>query len=173
MQHIETVTVGSGGAASITFSAIAADYTDLLIVGSICSTENGAIDGLWVRPNGLTTNFSWRRLIGTGAAPSGAGGTSNDMGFISTAGQTANTFGNFQLYIPNYASSVAKSLSCDSVTENNATAAYQAIYAGLWNSTDPITSIELRSSLSKNFVEHSSASLYGIVRGSDGTTTVS
>ena len=173
MQHIETVTVGSGGAASISFSAISADYTDLLIVGSIRSTEGGTIDGLWVRPNGLTTNFSWRRLIGTGAASSGASGTSNDMGFISTAGQTANTFGNFQLYIPNYASSVAKSLSCDSVTENNATAAYQAIYAGLWNSTDPITSIELRSSLSQNFVQHSSASLYGIVRGSDGTTTVS
>ena len=159
MQHLETITVGAGGAASITFSAIPDTFTDLMILGSIRTTEGGTIDGLWVRPNGLTTNFSWRRLIGTGSAASSANGTSNDMGFLNTSGQTANTFGNFQLYIPNYASSVAKSLSCDSVTENNATAGYQAIYAGLWNSTDPITSIELRSSLSQNFLEHSTASL--------------
>ena len=173
MQLIEHIEVGSGGAASITFSAIPDTFTDLLIFGSIRTTEGGTIDGLWVRPNGLTTNFSWRRLIGTGSAASSANGTSNDMGFLNTSGQTANTFGNFQLYIPNYASSVAKSLSCDSVTENNATAGYQAIYAGLWNSTDPITSIELRSSLSQNFLEHSTASLYGILAGSDGIVAVS
>ena len=55
--------------------------------------------------------------------------------------------------------------------ENNVTEGYQQIAAGLYNSTSAVSSIEIASGGS--FVEYSSATLYGITAGSDGTTAVS
>jgi hypothetical protein len=166
MQAIETVTVGSGGAASITFSSIAANYTDLkLLVSGRCSTTDTTAT-IAYNTGGTYTR---RTLLGSGSAA-----TSNTSAVdfrISQSGDTASTFGNSEIYIPNYAGSTTKSYSVDSINENNATAAFQAITAGLWNQTAAITSIVLTPG-SGNFVEHSTATLYGILAGSDGTTTV-
>jgi hypothetical protein len=60
----------------------------------------------------------------------------------------------------------------DTVSENNATAAFQRIIAGLNNSTAAITSINFFPS-SGNFVAGSTISLYGITKGSDGIVTTS
>jgi len=166
MQAIETVTVGSGGQASITFSSIAADYTDLkLLVSGRCSTTDTTAT-IAYNTGGTYTR---RTLLGSGSAA-----TSNTSAVdfrISQSGDTASTFGNCEIYIPNYAGSTTKSYSVNSINENNATAAFQAITAGLWNQTAAITSIVLTPG-SGNFAEHSTATLYGILAGSDGTTTV-
>jgi hypothetical protein len=47
------------------------------------------------------------------------------------------------------------------------------VNAGLWNNTAPITSITLGSLNSASFVTNSSATLYGITKGSSGGVTVS
>ena len=166
MQAIQTVTVGSGGQASIEFTTIAADYTDLkVVVSGRCSTTDTTAT-LAFNTGGTYTR---RTLLGSGSA---ASSNTSAVDFrISQSGDTASTFGNSEIYIPNYAGSTTKSYSVDSVNENNATAAFQAITAGLWNQTAAITSIILTPG-SGNFVEHSSATLYGILAGSDGTTTV-
>ena len=52
-------------------------------------------------------------------------------------------------------------MSADGVMENNATEAYQNLVAGLWSNTSAITSLTLAKSTG-NFVQYSSASLYGI-----------
>jgi hypothetical protein len=57
-------------------------------------------------------------------------------------------------------------------TENNAAAAINAIVAGLWNSTDAMTSLSLVAEVG-NFAQYSSATLFGILKGSDGIVTVS
>ena len=167
MQHIETVTVGSGGAASITFSAIPDTYTDLYLV---VSGRNSVDNYFSLRFNGLTTNLTSKALIGTGSAVS-----SSSYSFIPIhdgyTSYTASTFGSSSIYIPNYTSAIAKSVSVDSVSENNATATGMRIVAGLWNSTSAITSIQLVSAGS--FQQYSSASLYGILAGSDGIVAVS
>lgn len=173
MQHIETVTVGSGGASSISFTSISADYTDLLIVAMIRTSRAAVVDGLLVKPNDSTSNFSWRRLFGTGSSTGTGTGTTTEMALVSSADNTSNTFGSLSCYIANYGSNTAKALSADSITENNATAGYPAIYAGLWNDSTAITSIVLESATGSTIVEYSTASLYGITAGSDGTTTVS
>jgi len=172
MQHIETVTVGSGGAASITFSAIPADYTDLVIKLSLrTTTADTGWNDIFLRPNSATTNLTARALYGTGSAA--ASFSVSDIRFYANGGgSTASTFANSAIYIPNYASSSAKSVSIDSVSENNSTTAIQAILAGLWNQTTAITSLEIVSS-SGNLAEHSSASLFGITAGSDGIVSVS
>ena len=182
MQHIETVTVGSGGAASITFMAVGdipSEYTDLLIVTSLRSNRAGEVaDEALVRFNGDTgSNYSVRRLytyVVSGFVGSSADtGTSLRRSHTGANGATANTFGSGQIYIPNYRSSVAKSVSREDVTENNNTEAWLSIVAGLRSGTDPITSITIFPEVGSAFMEFSSASLYGITAGSDGIVAVS
>jgi hypothetical protein len=156
--------------ASITFSSIPQTYTDLYVVLSArLSTTNG---GLRIKVNGSTANLSTRLLYGNGS--SAASGTDTTyVGTVTNSNQTASTFGNAALYFPNYSGSTAKSFSGDLVDETNATTATQWVTAGLFNSTSPITSIEFYGDAAGNFVQYSSATLYGITKGSDGVTTVS
>jgi hypothetical protein len=175
MELIETVTVGSGGQASITFASIAADYTDLkLVVSARTNRTSNAEDSLVLTFNGVTTGYSLMSLYGNGSTEAASSYTADGAFRLVAATNyaTANTFGNSELYIPNYASSVAKSFSMDAVSENNATEAWQFITAGLWSNTAAITSITLDPLVGTTILEHSTASLYGILAGSDGTTTV-
>lgn len=169
MQLIQTQTLGSSQAA-ITFSSIPASFTDLVLVCSLrTDTSNGDIG---IKFNGSTANFSNRYLAGTGSSAAAGTVYGNYIGEAARSTYTASTFGNFATYIPNYRSSIAKSYSSDAVSENNATGAIQAITAGLWNVTDAITSLELYQLNGANLVQYSSASLYGITKGSNGIVTV-
>lgn len=174
--------VGSGGTSNITFSAIPQTYTDLLIKYSL-RNSSGSIDAqLFYFNNDTNPNYSMRILIGDGSnAPGSFTNTSYlsqynnwSIFFINPSGATANTFSTTDVYIPNYSSStVNKSVSTDNVTENNGTTAYQSIGAGIWKSNSPITSITITSPLGGTFVQNSSATLYGITKGSSGGVTVS
>eukprot|EP00919_Chromeraceae_sp_WS-2016_P048904 GHVR01115639.1.p1 GENE.GHVR01115639.1~~GHVR01115639.1.p1 ORF type:complete len:164 (+),score=3.01 GHVR01115639.1:150-641(+) len=158
MQLVETIEVPSGGAASIEFTGIPQDGVDLAILLSARSDTTS--QGVKVQPNGATTNLSSRILYGTGSSA----GSSTDTVIAALTAQstyTANTFGTSTIYFSNYTSSSAKSISTDSVNENNATLAFQYMVAGLWNNTAAITSVQLVPT-SGNLVEHSTASLYKI-----------
>jgi hypothetical protein len=147
-------------ASTITFSNIPQIYTDLLVVASLRDSSGEDADSR-ISFNGLTTNFTARLLNGNGAAAS-IGTTARFIGSISDDA-TANIFNSAEIYIPNYSASAPKSFSVNSISENNATTAYQNIVAGLWNSTAAITSITISSS-GNNFRVGSSATLYGINR---------
>jgi hypothetical protein len=159
---ITTVTVGSGGAASVGFTSIPQTYTDLLIKLSVRSSQSGAYaDYGTINFNSSTANFSYRDVYGNGSAVSStSGSTSLIMVYQGNAG-TASTFGNIDFYIPNYISSNYKSFNIDSVVENNATLGYDILTAGLWSNTAPITSITL-SPASGTWQQYSTATLYGI-----------
>lgn len=166
MKALQTVTVGAGGVASITFNSIPATYSDLVIVLSIRSTQSGANpDGIGFRFNGDTgSNYTQLQLYGTGAAV-GTNTTSQNFAYagpIAGAGNTANTFGSTLIYIPNYASNSIKSLSLDSVTETNASGADQGIRGNIWNSTSAINSITFFDYVTGNLVQYSTATLYGV-----------
>lgn len=159
---IATVTVGSGGAADITFSSIPATYTDLLLKVSARSARSAAAtDFLQINLNSSASNFTARGLEGNGTTASSFTDTVF-IGAMSSAGGTASTFGSFELYIPNYAGSNNKSMSADSVSENNATAAFAELTANLWSQTAAINSIKLLSATANNFLQYSTATLYGI-----------
>ena len=164
MVAIQTVTVGSGGAANIEFTSIPQTYTDLCVV---VSGRNGTAtsSSLKLRFNSSSTGYSDRSLEGNGAAASSA---SNNMGtdylycgLLSGNGTTASTFGNTQIYIPNYTSSNNKSVSVDAVSENNAITAYALLDAGLWSNSAAITSITILPN-SGAFAQYSTATLYGV-----------
>jgi hypothetical protein len=89
------------------------------------------------------------------------------VGRASISTDTASTFGNLSIYIPNYAGSADKNFSVDTVSENNATTAYTQIFTGVWANTAAITQITLSLA---NFAQYSNAYLYGILKGSGGAT---
>ena len=159
-QLIETIEVGSGGASSIEFTGIAGTGQDLVILWSLRNTVNNATGSITI--NGSSADFSWVLLLGTGAGTGTNAYTSNNIaGMQVENAETANTFSNGQLYISNYASSANKSMSVDSVTENNGTVAQSVLQAISWAQTAAITSLGVNAR-SGNLAEFSSASLYMI-----------
>jgi hypothetical protein len=155
---IASVSVGVLGTATIDFTSIPSTYTDLVIKMSVRS--NSADLDTFISFNGSSTSFTAKRLFGSGSAAA-SDSTSRSAGLLDMSTYTASTFANNEIYIPNYAGSANKSFSVDSVTENNATAAYSLLNAGLWSNTAAITSITVAPALG-SFVQYSTATLYGI-----------
>ena len=163
-QKISTVTVGAGGAANITFSSIPQTYTDIKVVVSARTDRSGfTYDNIRTYPNGSSANLSDRYLLGYGSGVTSATDTSG-LGAAGAVGAsaTSNTFSNVEIYIPNYTSSNNKSFGTDAVLENNGTDGRQGITASLWSSTAAITSLQIVPSSGPNFVQYTTATLYGI-----------
>lgn len=164
---IATVEVGAGGASSMDFSSIPSTYTDLVLKVSSRDTNATGNNGfVTVQFNGSTSGYSnrWIRGAGSGTPISSMGLTTGIDGGIGqamdSAGNTASTFANVEFYIPNYAGSTNKSVSNDSVSEENGTTAYMGLNAGLWSNTAAITSISIKPTTL--FAQYSTATLYGI-----------
>jgi hypothetical protein len=153
-------------AASITFSNIPQIYSDLYLIVSARTNHASTVDAIDIKLNNQTANRSMRLLEGDGTARYSSSSSNMFVDGITGSNSTANTFGSTLIYIPNYRSSVAKSISADGVTENNATEAYQCLVAALWNDTSQITSIVLAPLTGTLFLQNSSATLYGINRTS-------
>lgn len=164
---ISKVTVGAGGAATMQFTSIPQTYTDLKVVISARNTGTSGNElQILLDINGNSSAGSWRLLYGNSSGVfSGANSGYLQPAHSTTTNTTANTFGNAEIYFPNYTSTTTnKSFSSDFVTENNLSTANSAIlgfYANLWSNTNAITSLTLTSNIS-NFVQHSTARLYGI-----------
>jgi hypothetical protein len=177
MTLIETKTLSSA-AASIEFTSIPQDGTDLYLLTSLRDTA-AIIGSAGARLifNGNGTGSSRKSL--TGNASSATSDSESTIwvryGQHPGANATANTFSNDSVYIPNYSGSTNKSVSADAVGENNASgsdSAYQVLTAGLWANTAPITSLQVQSN-STSFAAGSTFSLYKITKGSDGIVTTS
>lgn len=160
-QLISSVTVGSGGAANIEFTSIPATYTDLIVKTSLRGTRAANYESIKVEFNGSTSNLSCKQLYGDGASAASSSSATQILFDAEGANQTASTFANSEIYIPNYAGSTNKSVSIDSVSENNGTTVYDELVAGLWANTNAITSIKLTPT-SGTLVQYSTAYLYGI-----------
>ncbi len=151
---------------SITLSSIPATYTDLVLEMSLRTDRADTGDNVGLQFNSVTSGYSDRRLYGYGTGVGSDTGSSSFLrvGRIDAANNTASTFSNGSLYIPNYAGSTYKSVSFDSVMENNASGSYVELEAGLWSNTAAITSIKvyLVDSGALNFVANSTVYLYGV-----------
>ena len=160
MIPISTVTVGNGGAATISFTNIPQTYTDLCIKLS-GRKAGGAVDIVYLTINGGSTAISSNRYLDSGAGTPRTGAVVGYQAVAQPSDYTANVFGSADLYIYNYTSGQQKVISVESATENNATANYLGFTASLWPSTLPITTLSLTPTGS-GWVQYSSATLYGI-----------
>jgi hypothetical protein len=160
---IATYTVGSGGVANISFLNIPQTYTDLILKVSGRGSNSGQVyEYANVTFNGVTSGYSGRNAQGDGTSAVANNYTSNIYLMLDGSTATASTFGNGELMIPNYTSENLKSVSMDSVMENNATLSYSEITASIWSRTAPITSITLTPLLGTTWAQHTTAHLYGI-----------
>ena len=160
---IATVTVGAGGASSIDFNSIPQTYTDLVIKLSSRVGSGNTYSNAVLSFNGTSTTYRNIRLTGNGSSASSStitGAAYLYVGEVNGDTSTSNTFGNLEIYIPNYTGSSFKSASSDGVTENNATQAFTALHANLWSDTAAITSMSFQSG--GNYLQYTTATLYGI-----------
>jgi hypothetical protein len=167
----------TGSAASVTFSNIPQNFTDLVIKYSAKTTRTNDPNGddLKIYFNGDTgSNYSNKTILGTGSSVSAENIVSTNLGIygIVAADGTSN-FGNGEIHIPNYAGSRAKSISMDCVSERNNTNAYLRVVAGYWTGTAAITSVSFFPGTGPNFAAGTTFYLYGVggTRATGGTIT--
>ena len=164
-ESIATVTVGSGGSATITFSSIPATYTHLQI-RAICKTTAATsnINSIFGQFNSDTgSNYARHFLNGSGSAAGVGSGTSQTSMFFGTNIETLGTsaFAANVIDILDYANTnkykTTRSLS--GVDANGS--GYVQFMSGLWLNTAAVTSITIFPN-SDNFIQYSSFALYGI-----------
>jgi hypothetical protein len=151
---------------SVTFSSIPQGYTDLKIVVSARGTSSSTLDVMQMYFNGnQSITYSWRFLRGDGSSASSSSSTSANgvfVGLADAANNTASTFSNTDIYIPNYLSTNNKSISVDNAHEQNGTTAYAELIAGLAPLTSAINSVTIFPA-GASFVANSTFTLYGIL----------
>ena len=181
---IQTYTLSST-ASSVTFSNIPQNYTDLKVVvsarGTATSTERVSDITLRIN-NDSSASYSYRGLTGVPGSSSTStfaftGSSSFQyLGFGTSSDATANTFGSTEFNFVNYTSSVGKSISVDTVAENNSSTTLLRFISGLWSPSTQAAISTLAFSLnSGNFDTGSTFTLYGIsngVKATGGTLTV-
>jgi hypothetical protein len=162
MIAIQTITVGSGGAASIDFQNIPQTYTDLVVYLSARNTTS-SYQGERLYFNNSNADLRSNYLLSSGGGTQASNAATGYFGSVQGTGQVANAFDNTFIYISNYSStSLVKTFSADNSASNNTTSSYVGIANGTWNSTAAITRVTLYPDGGGNYAEFSSATLYGV-----------
>jgi hypothetical protein len=159
---IATTTLGSA-ASEITFSSIAATYTDLRIV--FVGTQGSATAYVYARVNGDTgNNYSETRLNGNGATVTTGRNTNESQWAIASGASLSTTLPALvTLDLFSYAGSTNKTaLSRTSNDQNGSGFTENKVH--LWRDTAAITSVTLRSAGGgSTFATGTTATLYGIL----------
>ena len=162
---IESQVLGSS-AASVTFSAIPDTYTDLVFKFSVRSDRAATFDNIQARINADSgSNYSRTLLSGDGSSASSSRGSSEsrwEFAVINGDTSTSNTFGNGEMYIPNYISTANRPGSYSGAHEDNNATAYMRANAYLYRGSAALSSIEFSPQNGTNFLSGSSFYLYGI-----------
>jgi hypothetical protein len=169
MKLIESKSL-TGTQASIEFTSIPQDGTDLVVLASARGTTDG-VRNMLITINGSTSSLTGRYLFGGGSSVA-SGSDTRETGAYNPNSSTSNTFSNVSMYFPNYTSSANKSWQVDSVIENNSSDGGLYIDSKLWSNTAAITSLAFAPDAG-SFVAGTILSLYKITKGSDGIVTTS
>jgi hypothetical protein len=156
---IQTQTLSSS-TANVTFSSIPQTYTDLVLRTS-SRVSAGAYIQMLVQLNSTTSTYLVRSINNVGTAIQSFSSTTATMAYSTGNSAVANTFGNTEIYIYNYAGSSNKSYSSES---NGSTTASNRLdlLNGLWSNTAAVTSLNIRPFDTTSFLTNSVFCLYGI-----------
>lgn len=168
---IQTYTLATDTANGVTFSAIPATYTHLIINFSARDTRVDSVDDLRIAINGNSGSYKNVRLYGANGGTGSDGGTGVNntyFGFGTAANAPTSTFGNGTMLFPTYTSNTAKN-----GTQNSGAVGYVTGSSGYQLGpvsiaspvTDPITSITIsgyNSVSSGTLAAGSRLSLYGL-----------
>jgi hypothetical protein len=157
------VQVGSGGAATISFTGIPSTYTHLQLRGINRNTT--ANNTFRLRFNSDTgSNYTRHFLYGNGTsalAAAGASQTSTGVGIIATSSNSASIFSAFVIDILDYKdTSKYKTMRSFGGYDANGSGNI-GLFSGVWMNTAAITSISLLSD-SGDQEQYTQFALYGI-----------
>ena len=158
---ISTVTVGSGGTATINFTSIPATYTHLQIraIGRITNTDNKPI--IQFNSDTTQTNYYQHAVFGNSSGVSAWAYNNNWISYWPQSTNDANVFGTFVIDLLDY-TNTNKYKTVRSLGGFDASSGYAWYNSLLWSNTNAITSITLKPNDSSNFAQYSSFALYGI-----------
>ncbi len=163
-ESIATVTVGSGGAASVTFSSIPSTFQHLQIRGIARGTVGGADENIYMKFNGVAgTSYSWHRILGDGSGISSSANPSQPNAVItvvSASSSPANVFGATVVDILDYANTNKNKTVRGLGGSDQNGGGYACFQSFAFNNTSAITSIDITSSA--NWAQYTSFALYGI-----------
>lgn len=164
-ESIATVTVGSGGSSSISFSSIPSTFKHLQLRCLARSDYAGTIVSLHPRPNGETgTNFSDHYIQGNGSTVV-AGGAANQnfptLGLSTAANYGSSIFAVSVIDFLEYGNTnIYKTMRGLAGGDANG-AGTVGLYSASWRNTAAISSLSIIAGAG-NFVQYSSFALYGI-----------
>jgi len=165
-ESIATVTVGSGGASSISFSSIPSTYKHLQVRGIARTTRASDQDALVMQLNSDTgSNYSRHQLNGDGTSATGDAGTSTtgmQINRFAASTATANTFGTMVSDILDYLDTNKYTTVRTLGGYDNNGSGLITLNSGSWRNTAAVTTITLTSLNGANFAQYSSFALYGI-----------
>lgn len=164
-ESIATVTVGSGGSSSVTFSSIPQTFAHLQLRMLLRSTGGSTFTFGKIYFNGDTTNANYaaHRLSGNGSSAN-AGATTTDGSFGDFAGPSApaNVFGVSVVDILDYTNTNKYTTSRYFNGVETNTYGDVRISSQLWENTAAITSLSISQWDNDPFVQYSHFALYGI-----------
>ena len=163
-ESIATVTVGSGGASSISFSGIPSGYQHLQVRAVASDSRSTSADSrLYLTFNNDTSSsYNEHTLWGTGSTTGAYGSPSvPNIPALIIGKSNGSIFGASVMDILDYASpSKNKVLRTLGGVDANGSGSIN-LQSGLWRSTSAITSIQLTPIIGP-ILQHSTVALYGI-----------
>ena len=156
-EAISTQTLGTS-AATVTFTSISQDYTDLLFVGSLQTLSSGAyLRGTYNGDAG--NNYSQTTLYGNGTSASSSRNTNSPVNYFAQIGNTSST--SFTIYSINFTNYSNTTTHKTILTRCGHADFEMEAVVGLWRSTAAINAITFSLNFS-SFAVGSTFSLYGI-----------
>jgi len=161
-ESIATVTVGSGGSSSISFSSIPSTYKHLQIRSITRGTGNSA-EWFLVNLNGTASSYR-HTLFGNGSSAAAQSGANGLLGISVVQSSTGSgIFGAFIVDVLDYTdTNKTKTIrSLAGKDQNGYGLSYLGLSSSLYNSTTAVTSLTVTPE-SASFAEFSHFALYGI-----------
>lgn len=165
---LATVTVPSGGAASVTFAGIPTGYKHLQIRAIARSTASNS-NNASIKINGDTgSNYAQHQLYGDGSSVGAGGGANQSASGVATfhfpnSSQLANTFGAGIMDILDYSSTTKyKVTRLLTGVDLNGSTSYLIMRSALWMNTAAVTDITFTPDSSASFAQYSQFALYGV-----------
>ena len=166
IDSIATVTVGSGGSSTITFSSIPSTYTHLQVRAISRTSRAAGNDPIYIRLNSDSgNNYAWHAIEGNGSSVTAYGYASQAQGWIYIAADSnspSNVFGANVTDILDYANTNKyKTVRNIGGVDNNGSGVI-GFDSVLWQNTNAITSISFTNLSGTNFAQYSHFALYGV-----------
>ena len=163
---LATVTVPSGGVASITFAGIPNTYKHLQIRSMFRSGTAGSEDSVIMRFNGDSgNNYSYHFLFGNGSSANASATSSTSLIYpwaVPAASFLANSFGVQIIDLLDYANTTKnKTTRTLAGYDDNSTGGRIALTSGAWYNTSAVNSISITTGGS-SIAQHSQFTLFGV-----------